>query len=509
MESFPNVVLFGNVGAGKTTIINKLTGSTFKATRGGFSCTRQIQQRTCEFHPYNIYDLPGTEPAEEKIHHLDLQAKILRSINIRIICLVCDLGENRYDTVLQRLSKLKILFNHHLENVIVVITKCEKENEEDKLKLKYILGTQLKLSNIFCTDDTVEPCRLSHWIYSFVKEVKDIKAGEGVFESQALNTLINDFESDYRIIESRNNKEKIFKIIYEKTKEFYNGAEDSNLKRGLYFSLKQHLDKLTDDYAKELTPIVKDRWHLEAELIIFQKSLMNLFSQFKEIVMKDIKIDNVHYTTGGIEPGYRQCPCGVIWFRIYGCDSIICGRRSISKDFTNISFYNYNIVWTGTRLQVQKKEMVNKVVETFTDKQIVGLTPEEIKINEQRRLEKKILISPVGCGKEIEWSKMKIVTDDVILRLKDFNIDITSEVKKIASKRENDIVKIAGLDNNISNYTVNQLSDWLKQNGLENIVKKFADAKIDGSVLLNLSDADYKELEIPIGTKLKIRNFLK
>ena len=41
-KSESNIFLFGSVGAGKTTLINKLCGIDLLTKAGGFSCTRDV-----------------------------------------------------------------------------------------------------------------------------------------------------------------------------------------------------------------------------------------------------------------------------------------------------------------------------------------------------------------------------------------------------------------------------------------------------------------------------------
>ena len=96
-ESQNNIILFGEVGCGKTTLINILCGTKYEVKEGGYSCTRDIQYGIT---PENniIVDFPGLNAAEEISKHLKIQKYILSVIPVRIICFVIKLN-TRYDAL--------------------------------------------------------------------------------------------------------------------------------------------------------------------------------------------------------------------------------------------------------------------------------------------------------------------------------------------------------------------------------------------------------------------------
>lgn len=421
---------------------------------------------------------------------------------------------DRTDDLKFRLTKIKNLFRHHLKNIIVVLTKCERFNPDDKCAMAFVLEHEMGLPNVFFKDENTEPMRLAHWINSFVEEMDTVNMGDGIFETQTLNALISDVEQDSQIIDLRNSKEKMFREIYDSTLKTFEASDDKELKRALYFSLKQQMNRITDEYANEVAPLYKDKWQLSAELIIFQNSILSLFSSFKQMVMRSIKIDNVVYN-GDTTARYKRCPCGLIWFRVYGCDSITCGRRSVSGDYSNNKFYNFSITWTGSKLEI--KQIVTEPTNIrYTETDLIGLSEKEKILNADIGKTGKVLISPIGCGKNSKWKEMEDVTDLVLLELKDVEIGLVSETDSIIKKHEGKVKAITGDDaveiiskKIFTKYSVGQMSKWLKSNDLGKLVETFIDEDIDGLALLELSEADLISMNISIGLRKKLMLTLK
>lgn len=67
MSHHPNVVLFGEIGSGKSSLINMITGYEYAAVSGGsYGCTFQSQAYCTEISRslYNIYDTPGLDQGD-------------------------------------------------------------------------------------------------------------------------------------------------------------------------------------------------------------------------------------------------------------------------------------------------------------------------------------------------------------------------------------------------------------------------------------------------------------
>lgn len=111
-RSHNNLILFGEVGCGKTTLLNKLCGTNYETREGGYSCTRDIQYGLTDDKNAIIIDCPGLNAAEEITQHLKIQKYILSVIPVRIICFVIKYCE-RYDLLLKAASRMFKIFHEH------------------------------------------------------------------------------------------------------------------------------------------------------------------------------------------------------------------------------------------------------------------------------------------------------------------------------------------------------------------------------------------------------------
>lgn len=136
-----NIILFGEVGYGKTIIINKLCDVNLLTKEGGFSCTRDVQ---FAYTPDGsiIIDFPGLNAAEEVVKHLKIQKSTLSVIPVRIICLI--IKYDRYDLIQKKAMEMFKIFYKHKDNICIIITFSENLNFTKKMKYSLFSKQNLK-----------------------------------------------------------------------------------------------------------------------------------------------------------------------------------------------------------------------------------------------------------------------------------------------------------------------------------------------------------------------------
>ena len=302
---------------------------------------------------------------------------------------------------------------------------------------------------------------------------KDMKKERELFEDKFYDTL------------------ELFKKEVEK-------ANDPDLKRALYFAFKDYKTILLEEYTniiknKKINGEEPDMDSVIAEVLMFDNKIFNEFDEFRKQIESKIEIKSSNYN--GEYNRFKKCPhCGLIWFKIKGCDSVQCGKRSKVTDKIvgkykkyTVKFINNKIIISSENLgnddDIIKKNIINnninfrmpkdlempmkrKVIinriepennrlinnnkekeeehievkkeEEINEDEFIGLTKKEKIENEEREKNGKIKINPLGCGRNLDWKEMEDCSDEVIKKLKEIAVDdyysgllkINEEIKK-------------------------------------------------------------------------------
>lgn len=425
-----NIIMFGAIGHGKTTLLNKACGTSFKTADSGYSCTRIIQYAYSIKGNMTIIDFPGLNSTKDTINHLKIQKNTLKVIPVRMICFVIKFT-SRYDTIIQDLSKMLSIFYNYKDNITIIVTHSEACTEIDEINIKAIFDSpNFSIKNfIFTKKDKTKPIEFCEMLENLKNKMKNIP--NMVLQTRDfLATVENIF--DFSVMDERVNYESEFDLALKDFKEEFKKAGDDDLKRALFFAFKDYKEDLIERYSKIVQAKKADINSLVTEVIIFNNIIFNKYNEFRLQVQSQIKIQSNNYNNEYNK--FKRCPhCGQIWFKIKGCDSMVCGRRSTLKDKICGRFKNYLVEYVGKKIKIICNEKENN--DYGNDTEIVGLTEEEKNKNIILEREGKVKISPIGCGKSFKWNDNLIndCTDEIIRQLNEISVsDYDSRVRTIA-----------------------------------------------------------------------------
>lgn len=425
-KSQNNVVLFGSVGNGKTSLLNKLCGQFFKTAQMGFSCTRMVQFATTLTGDALIIDFPGLNAMVEVHKHIMIQKETLKLIPFRMICFVIKFS-CRFDDMIKEASQMLKIFYKYIKNVLVIITHSEKADKVIIAEIEHEFKEKYKLERILFTQFDTNSDELQKNIDKFKNSMVNIE--EPLIESREFYSTI-DPEFDIAVQEIREEYIARFQKRLKAVKNIFNRTDNKEMKRSLYIYMKQVKNELIDEYKEKLKNVLSEISAIVTEVIMFNNQIFQDFDNFRKLAQTHLEIQGINYQ--GKLNRYKKCPhCGNIWFRVYGCDSMKCGNRSIGKDklIGVFSLFFFKFFHDEDLIVEEKQENSNY---NYQEREIHGLTPEETEENKQRGSPQKSIIKPQGCGQRINWNEMEDVTEIVLRELKELSMsDYDHSIHKV------------------------------------------------------------------------------
>ena len=432
-RSDSNIILFGEVGSGKTTLINKLCGVNLLTKDGGFSCTRDVQFATTSDNNL-IIDFPGLAAAEEVVKHLKVQKSTLSIIPVRIICFI--IKYERYDLIQKKAFQMYKIFFEHKENICIIITFSEELSLTQKEEIKFIFKSKFQIPNknvIFSSQNTTSSELLKNIsdLKNSVSNINSIKFSERHLINTAGNegVALDVFETREEYLNKYNSAVDLFRQEFTK-------ADDYSLKFALYYSFRDYRDNLVDTFSELVKKKVTDTDTAIVEIITFNNELYEPFNKITERFEGEMKTESVNFN-GENDNRYKRCPnCGRIWFKIKGCNSMKCGNRTKKKDIFFGRFKTYLVSFTGKLFNITT--LKDEQVDSGQDSEFFGPTEEEIEKNKNRGSNHQIV--PEGCGSNLNWSTLEDVTDQVTQEFKKTYADKTYDLKMKEKIKNLDVV---------------------------------------------------------------------
>ena len=310
MQSKKNIIFFGSVGAGKTTLVNIITGANFETSDSGFSKTLDLQFATSLIRRDCIaIDFPGLLSGKDQLNHFNLQKETLSILPVRMICFVVKY-DNRYDRLLNEINIMKQIFEEYQNNIIIIFTHTEEIRYRFNIQSEIlnIVKEKFKYQNnkIIFSHINIDYDTLMSKIRPLMEVMTNIDHIN--FKTQNLIQSMQLYGDEFKAqhTEFQNEFNNTLNIFKNKFDEYRN---NNDIKRALFFALKLYKTRHVKKFSKLIRQSFNDD-NLEFldkiifEIIMYTNSIRNQFLDFCKNI--EIGIQSSNFATKELINEYNK-----------------------------------------------------------------------------------------------------------------------------------------------------------------------------------------------------------
>jgi len=123
-----------------------------------------------------------------------------------------------------------------------------------------------------------------------------------------------------------------------------------------------------------------------SEILLFDNKIYDKFQKFK--VKAELKFEIKLNNYNGEFNKFKKCPhCGLILFKIKGCDNVSCRKKTKIKDSIFGRFKNYIVTFLSGKIKFTTSE--SQLENYGEDNEFICLTKQEINENKIREAQGK------------------------------------------------------------------------------------------------------------------------
>ncbi|XP_068751443.1 uncharacterized protein [Montipora capricornis] len=377
----PYIVLLGDVGTGKSTILEKLTGEKGRSSDATESFTRTSDVFWAPDGSLIVADTPGSNALKEKLEHNVEIASALNFAPVSRIFIVVK-AETRIDSVVDNARKYADRFLELPMDVVgVLVTHMDMVDWTEK-DFTPIIDNELGI-------DTV--------VFSWINTNREtLKKSILKTCTQKYNLTVNG-ENFFKLFKIHNNHRKILKSTSDEVKKFSDKKRAFDEERKA-FSGKDLVDLVFEFQAYMTDEIVEAQKRMsKTNNFTFEGDgaaneaghVANMVNQLR-MVLYDIRTECLGYQSEHGVSELRKCPhCGLIWTKVEGCEGdTTCGNRPNNvndlRDPSYAQLGTFSFRWLDGRLRITK------------------VSHKTVKSERSSRPQ-------FGCGKSINWKQMATV----------------------------------------------------------------------------------------------------
>jgi small GTP-binding protein len=172
----PTAIIMGKTGAGKTTLANKLCGTTHRAGSARGSVTQQLYQNdvNCSTYAFALIDTPGTDSSKKSYKHAVLLREGLTATKVNTIFLVIKY-ESRFDKITENYLQLELPVSKYASKIVVIISFWD-QSKDPKNDFKEICESFQEecpnVINIIFISDQCSNSEVANLMYSCVSNMQ-------------------------------------------------------------------------------------------------------------------------------------------------------------------------------------------------------------------------------------------------------------------------------------------------------------------------------------------------
>ena len=381
------MVLLGDVGVGKSTIVEKLSGVTGRSS----AASESVTTAPAIFESYDgsmlICDTPGTNSMRDQFKHNLHIAQAMNFLPVSCIMVVVKADE-RIDNVINNMSGYLSRFvpdDLPVNLLSVCVTHMDKVawGEDDLLQH---LHSQFEMKSAMFISPRTSQLELRNKLYSECSRKNPANLN---INSDVFFTIFKLNDNNLKVLqESRLEVERFDRIKQEFYQQWHRYQERD--KMDMVFEFQAWM--LSEIHlAQERLSMNNNFEFIEGPFLPQEAGHLASMTNQLRIILCDIRIEAAKFYKL-IDTNFRKCPhCGEVWTKVEGCKgSTTCGNRPTvpidarKEMHRKMSTYTFRWISESNRLQINRNPYISK-----------------------RKTDATTPIMPAhGCGKSIKWSAM-------------------------------------------------------------------------------------------------------
>mmetsp|Transcript_68658 Transcript_68658/g.200944 ORF Transcript_68658/g.200944 Transcript_68658/m.200944 type:complete len:428 (-) Transcript_68658:236-1519(-) len=344
--SHATVVLLGDVGMGKSTLVEKVTGIRGISSAASTSVTLSSHAYITRCGRLQLIDTPGSNAMESKLEHNVWIAHALNLDPVSLILLVVK-AEQRIDNTVDAVRKYAEVFVQFLDILDVVITHMDLvgwEPAEAKKHLEQELGID---EAVFVGISTPGDAVLHNVILSCKKRTPQ----NLTIDSENFLKFFRISDSNMKIVRSVKDQVDRFRVIndsFMRQLRCRGGQEQIDM----VFEFQQWMQQEIVEAQKRVADS-NDFTFMGHGSANEAGHIANMTNQLRAVLFEVRTMAAGFQAIAGVSD-LRKCPyCGAVWAKLEGCDGdTTCGNRMNRHDGRFSSLLRFTFQFDGTTLRV-------------------------------------------------------------------------------------------------------------------------------------------------------------